>query len=57
LYEEPSNPISISSTVAANGKRFNKRLGKIAVGVKHAVIKYGQFVGPGFMIAVAYIDP
>ncbi|KAJ9151420.1 Natural resistance-associated macrophage protein [Pleurostoma richardsiae] len=25
--------------------------------LKHAVIKFGKFVGPGFMIAVAYIDP
>ncbi|SPQ26905.1 1258400c-e2fd-4b82-a97e-6920b85d39bb [Thermothielavioides terrestris] len=25
--------------------------------VKHAIITFGRFVGPGFMVAVAYIDP
>ncbi|TPX10165.1 uncharacterized protein E0L32_001362 [Thyridium curvatum] len=25
--------------------------------VKHSVLTFGKFVGPGFMIAVAYIDP
>lgn len=25
--------------------------------VRYAIIKYGKFVGPGFMVSVAYIDP
>ncbi|KAI1380324.1 natural resistance-associated macrophage protein [Hypoxylon crocopeplum] len=25
--------------------------------VKHHVVTFGQFIGPGFMVAVAYIDP
>jgi metal iron transporter len=25
--------------------------------LKHAVVKYTKFIGPGFMVAVAYIDP
>ncbi|KAK3994622.1 natural resistance-associated macrophage protein-domain-containing protein [Cladorrhinum sp. PSN332] len=25
--------------------------------VKHAVVTFGKFIGPGFMVAVAYIDP
>ncbi|ROV91054.1 hypothetical protein VMCG_09590 [Cytospora schulzeri] len=29
----------------------------IASQIRHAVITFGKFVGPGFMIAVAYIDP
>lgn len=29
----------------------------MAAQIRHAVITFGKFVGPGFMIAVAYIDP
>jgi len=57
LHEEPSVPTSPSPVVSLNGRRFYQRLSKMITGLKHAVIKYGQFIGPGFMIAVAYIDP
>lgn len=29
----------------------------IGAQIRHAIITFGKFVGPGFMIAVAYIDP
>ena len=34
-----------------------QRLTGIARAMSKVVIKYGKFVGPGFMVAVAYIDP
>jgi hypothetical protein len=55
--EKISNAMTPFSSAAARGIRLYHKLGKIATGFKLAVIKYGQFSGPGFLIAVAYIDP
>lgn len=45
------------SATAARGIRLCHRFGKITTDCKLAFIKYGKFAGPGFLIAVAYIDP
>jgi metal iron transporter len=33
------------------------RVGRAFAKARNAVVKFGRFVGPGFMVAVAYIDP
>jgi len=45
-----ASPNSQSSRIPPPVKHFFHRLGSVFV-------KYGKFVGPGFMISVAYIDP
>ncbi|KAK4164496.1 natural resistance-associated macrophage protein-domain-containing protein [Cladorrhinum sp. PSN259] len=57
----PAGPTSAAVTGSAagcdvhhhEGGRMATRLKKI----KHAIVTFGKFVGPGFMVAVAYIDP
>ncbi|EGO58309.1 hypothetical protein NEUTE1DRAFT_146721 [Neurospora tetrasperma FGSC 2508] len=53
---QPSQPPSTNQVEAPSPgsvKQAKSRLGRI----KHALITFGQFVGPGVMISVAYIDP
>ena len=47
-----------SSTIAApEGKIPRNRILRTAKRLRDILFKYAQFVGPGFLIAVAYIDP
>jgi metal iron transporter len=38
-------------------KKFQARLDGIAGNISRVLRKYAKFIGPGFMVAVAYIDP
>lgn len=46
----PSVTIRSRHSSAPNNKGFLQR-------ARNVIIKYGKFVGPGFMVSVAYIDP
>ncbi|OCL07555.1 divalent metal ion transporter [Glonium stellatum] len=54
-------PPSAFSNGVNNGRKLFKSWGHglqgMARRVVQVLIKYGKFVGPGFMVAVAYIDP
>lgn len=52
-FRLPVNGLSVSihsAPSAANNKGFLQK-------TRHVIITYGKFVGPGFMVSVAYIDP
>ncbi|KAK1780889.1 natural resistance-associated macrophage protein-domain-containing protein [Copromyces sp. CBS 386.78] len=53
LSQAPSTAQVESPNIVASVDQVQSRLEQI----KHALITFSQFVGPGFMISVAYIDP
>ncbi|KAL1847638.1 NRAMP-like transporter smf-3 [Diaporthe australafricana] len=46
-----------AQTPAPGSDRGPRSIRSIPSLVRHSVLTFGKFVGPGFMIAVAYIDP
>ncbi|KAE8451510.1 hypothetical protein EG329_003583 [Mollisiaceae sp. DMI_Dod_QoI] len=46
-----------SGNGGSGGGRGGSRLSQYSEKAKKAIVTYGKFVGPGFMISVAYIDP
>lgn len=60
VEETPPSPPT-PPTPQPNGSQDGSQDGpgprSIALQIRHAVITFGKFIGPGFMIAVAYIDP
>ena len=41
----------------ASGETFNEKLGVLISNWRQIIKKYGQFIGPGIMVSVAYMDP
>jgi len=54
---EPNNPPRSSPPTRGSGFCGKRGVGGLARRGVQVLGKYGKFIGPGFMIAVAYIDP
>lgn len=54
---EPNNARRSWLPDQGNGSGWIGRVGGFARRSSQVLMKYGKFIGPGFMIAVAYIDP
>ena len=52
-----SSPSPPTAAASSNDPRDGPGPRSIAAQIRHAVLTFGKFVGPGFMISVAYIDP
>lgn len=57
-----SVPGSLSGPVGGGGASgvatdFRKSVGTLVMNLSRVLRKYAKFIGPGFMVAVAYIDP
>ncbi|KAI1129350.1 natural resistance-associated macrophage protein-domain-containing protein [Nemania abortiva] len=53
-----TSPAEASSPPAAAGNPPHRRgLTTLSRGLFHFILNFGKFVGPGFLVAVAYIDP
>ncbi|UKZ76633.1 hypothetical protein TrVFT333_004340 [Trichoderma virens FT-333] len=46
-----------NSVTASNGRSSRTRRRTLLARLKHVLMTFGKFVGPGFMVSVAYIDP
>ncbi|KAL7938487.1 natural resistance-associated macrophage domain-containing protein [Trichoderma chlorosporum] len=46
-----------NSITASNGRSSRTRRRTPLARLKHVLMTFGKFVGPGFMVSVAYIDP
>lgn len=53
----PSNPPRSLMPTRGSNSPWMRRVGFFARRNLQVLIKYSKFIGPGFMIAVAYIDP
>jgi len=47
----------VPSDMTTNKKGLQASLARQFRRLKHIIVKFSKFIGPGFMIAVAYIDP
>lgn len=54
---EPNNPPRSSPSTGGSGFGWKRGVGGFARRGAQVLGKYGKFIGPGFMISVAYIDP
>ncbi|KAK7747294.1 NRAMP-like transporter smf-3 [Cytospora paraplurivora] len=56
VREKAASPETRAATPSNSSENGPGRR-SIGAQIRHAIITFGKFVGPGFMIAVAYIDP
>ncbi|KAH7161322.1 metal ion transporter metal ion transporter [Dactylonectria macrodidyma] len=53
-----TTPLPPRSLTSRNGSsRTGRDIPGLTTRIKNAIVKFGTFIGPGFMISVAYIDP